>query len=216
MAPPASRAVAAAPLAKELEPYRDLGIENLTVWLPTQPRGESLQFLDELHAEVAKLGWRVLDMPCRKIADCGTNCCPTLRNISPGQGTATQSPVRRMRLVTADRSAVGGHARLPGAVGRMCKAHHGCDLSERNASRVQLSVDVLGEPVWRKAPPEIVADELRHPDEGVVVVRRPSEAGGAQLSEVCVTRGIGSRNRSAGKQGSASRHGDGKSGQPAR
>jgi hypothetical protein len=77
-------------------------------------------------------------------------------------------------------------------------------------------VDVLGKPVWRKTPPEIVADELRHPDEGVVVVRRPSEAGGAQLSEVCVTRGIGSRNRSAGKQGSASRHGDGKSRQPAR
>jgi hypothetical protein len=59
MAPPASRAGAAAPLAKELEPYRDLGIQNLTVWLPTQPRGESLQFLDELHAEVTKLGWRV-------------------------------------------------------------------------------------------------------------------------------------------------------------
>jgi hypothetical protein len=82
MAPPASRAVAAAPLAKELEAYRDLGFEDLTVRLPTQPRDESLQFLDELHAEVAKLGWRVLDMPCRKIADCATNCCPTLRNIA--------------------------------------------------------------------------------------------------------------------------------------
>jgi len=44
------------PTAKELEAYRDLGIEDLTVWLPTQPRDESLQFLDELHAEVAKLG----------------------------------------------------------------------------------------------------------------------------------------------------------------
>src|SRR5580693_1266185 len=71
MAPPASRAVAA-----------DLGIENLTARLPTQPRGESLQLRDELHAEVAKLGWRVLDMPCRKIADCATNCCPTLRTIA--------------------------------------------------------------------------------------------------------------------------------------
>jgi hypothetical protein len=123
MAPPASRAVAAAPLAKELEPYRDLGIENLTVWLSTQPRGESLQFLDELHAEVAKLGWRVLDMPCRKIADCATNCCPTLRNIAfarprnchakPGTSNAIGHPgplsSRRPRTVArGNRSNVQG------------------------------------------------------------------------------------------------------------
>jgi hypothetical protein len=77
-------------------------------------------------------------------------------------------------------------------------------------------VDVLGNLVWRPTPPEVVADEVRHPDHGGVVVRRPSEANGAQLSEVCVISGIGIRNRSASNQGSASHNGDGQSGQPAR
>jgi probable F420-dependent oxidoreductase len=35
--------------------YRDLGIEHVTVELPTQPRDESLRRLDALHAEYAKL-----------------------------------------------------------------------------------------------------------------------------------------------------------------
>src|SRR5262249_34362481 len=39
---------------------------------------------------------------------------------------------------------------------------------------------------------------------------RPSEADGAQLSEVRVIIGIGSRNRGATNEGSASHHGDGK------
>jgi len=117
---------------------------------------------------------------------------------------------------TLYRSAVGGPAPLVGAIGRMCEAHHGCDLSERNASRVQVGVDVLGNLVIRPTPPEVIADQVRHPDEGLVVVRRPSEADGAQLSEVCVISAIGSRNRGAINQGSANNHGDGKSGQPAR
>jgi hypothetical protein len=77
-------------------------------------------------------------------------------------------------------------------------------------------MDVLGNLVIRPTPPEIVADESPHPGEGGVVVRRPTEAGGAQLSEVCVISGIGGRNRSARNQGSASQNGDGQSDQPAR
>jgi hypothetical protein len=115
-----------------------------------------------------------------------------------------------------DRSAVRGPAPLVGAIGRMCEVHHGSDLSERNAIRVQVGVDLLGNLVVRPAPPEIVADEVRHPDDGLFVARRPSEAEGAQLIEVPVIDGIGSRNRSASNQGSASHNGDGQSGQPAR
>src|ERR1700757_177867 len=102
-----------------------------------------------------------------------------------------------------DLLAVGCPAPLVGAIGRMCEADHGCDLAERNASRVQGGVDVLGNLVIRPTPPEVVADEVRHPDEGLVVIRWPSEAHGAQLSEVRVISGIGSRNRSVTNQGSA-------------
>jgi hypothetical protein len=91
----------------------------------------------------------------------------------------------------------------------MCEVHHGSDVSQRSACRVQVGVDVVGYLLWRPTPPEIVADEVRHPDEGFVVARRPSEAHGAQLSEVRVISGIGSRNRSVGNQGSANNHGDG-------
>jgi hypothetical protein len=89
-------------------------------------------------------------------------------------------------------------------------------LSERNAVLVQVGVYVLGNVVWRPTPPEIVADEVRRPDEGLLVARRPSEAGGAQLIEVRVISGTGSSTRSAGDQGSANQHGDAQSGQPAR
>lgn len=41
--------------AKELEGYRDLGVEHLLVDLPTEPRDETLQRLDGLQAELAKL-----------------------------------------------------------------------------------------------------------------------------------------------------------------
>jgi len=98
----------------------------------------------------------------------------------------------------------------------MCGVHHGSDLSERNAVLVQVGMDVLGNVVWRPTPPEIVADEVRHPDEGFLVSRRPSEAGAAQLIEVSVISGTGTSTRSASNQGSANQHGDGQSGQPAR
>jgi hypothetical protein len=97
----------------------------------------------------------------------------------------------------------------------MCEIHHRCGLSEMNASLVQDRVEVLGNLIWRPTPPEFVADDVRHPDEALVVFRRPSEAEGAQLSEVCVISGIGSRNRSVSNQGSANHDGDGQSGQPA-
>ena len=42
--------------AEVLAGYRDIGIEHLTVELPTQPRDETLRRLDALHAEYAKLG----------------------------------------------------------------------------------------------------------------------------------------------------------------
>jgi hypothetical protein len=77
------------------------------------------------------------------------------------------------------RSAVRGPAPLVGAIGRVCEVHHGSDLSERNAVLVQVRVDLLGNVVWRPTPPEIVADEVRRPDEGLLVARRPSEAGAA-------------------------------------
>src|SRR6201992_174654 len=42
--------------AEVLAGYRDLGVEHVTVELPTQPRDETLRSLDALHAEYAKLG----------------------------------------------------------------------------------------------------------------------------------------------------------------
>jgi hypothetical protein len=91
----------------------------------------------------------------------------------------------------------------------VCEVHHGCDLSVVNASAVQVGVDVLGNMVWRPTPPEIVADELGHPDDGLLVALRPSEAEALELSEVAVIDGIGSRNRRASDQGSAGHNGDG-------
>ncbi|OBH48270.1 LLM class F420-dependent oxidoreductase [Mycobacterium mantenii] len=42
------------PTAKELEGYRDLGVEHLLVDLPTEPPDQTLRRLDELQAELAK------------------------------------------------------------------------------------------------------------------------------------------------------------------
>ncbi|OMC31469.1 LLM class F420-dependent oxidoreductase [Mycobacterium colombiense] len=43
------------PAVKELEAYRDLGVEHLLVDLPTEPRDQTLQRLDGLQADLAKL-----------------------------------------------------------------------------------------------------------------------------------------------------------------
>jgi probable F420-dependent oxidoreductase len=43
------------PTAKEIEGYRDLGVEHVLVDLPTEPRDQTLRRLDELQAEFAKL-----------------------------------------------------------------------------------------------------------------------------------------------------------------
>lgn len=43
------------PTAKELAAYQELGLEHLLVDLPTEPRDETLRYLDELQAEFAKL-----------------------------------------------------------------------------------------------------------------------------------------------------------------
>jgi probable F420-dependent oxidoreductase len=44
------------PKAKDLEGYRDLGLEHVLVELATEPRDETLRRLDELQAEFAKVG----------------------------------------------------------------------------------------------------------------------------------------------------------------
>jgi probable F420-dependent oxidoreductase len=44
------------PTAKELEAYLPLGLEQVLVELPTEPRDETLRRLDELQAELAKVG----------------------------------------------------------------------------------------------------------------------------------------------------------------
>jgi probable F420-dependent oxidoreductase len=43
------------PTVKELDGYRELGVEHVLVDLPTEPRDETLRYLDELQAEFAKL-----------------------------------------------------------------------------------------------------------------------------------------------------------------
>jgi probable F420-dependent oxidoreductase len=43
------------PTAKELEGYRDLGLNHLLMDLPTEPRDETLRRLDGVQAELAKL-----------------------------------------------------------------------------------------------------------------------------------------------------------------
>ncbi|OBI54839.1 LLM class F420-dependent oxidoreductase [Mycobacterium sp. E787] len=43
------------PTAKELEGYRTLGLQQVLLDLPTEPRDETLRRLDELQAELAKL-----------------------------------------------------------------------------------------------------------------------------------------------------------------
>jgi alkanesulfonate monooxygenase SsuD/methylene tetrahydromethanopterin reductase-like flavin-dependent oxidoreductase (luciferase family) len=44
------------PKAKDVEGYRDVGVEHLLVELPTEPRDQTLRRLDELQTEFAKLG----------------------------------------------------------------------------------------------------------------------------------------------------------------
>lgn len=44
------------PKAKDVEGYRDLGVEHVLIDLPTEPRDQTLRRLDGLHTEFAKLG----------------------------------------------------------------------------------------------------------------------------------------------------------------
>jgi probable F420-dependent oxidoreductase len=44
------------PTAEAFEGYRDLGVEHITVELPTEPRDQTLRRLDELHTEFSKQG----------------------------------------------------------------------------------------------------------------------------------------------------------------
>jgi hypothetical protein len=110
---------------------------------------------------------------------------------------------------------VGGPAPLVGAIHRTRDVHHGSDVVHTDAIRVQGGVDAVGDMLWRPTPPEIVTDEVSRADERVLMAVGPREARATQLIEVSVIPGIGSRNRSAGNQGGAGDHRDGKSGQPA-
>ena len=98
----------------------------------------------------------------------------------------------------------------------MREIHHRRDVAERDVSGVQVGVNVRGDLVWRPTPPEVVTDELPHPDQRRLVALGPRETEAAQLSQVRVVNGIGGRDRDAGEQGSANRKGDGQFGQPAR
>jgi probable F420-dependent oxidoreductase len=44
------------PKAKDVEGYRDIGVEHVLLELPTEPRDQTLRRLDELQTEFAKLG----------------------------------------------------------------------------------------------------------------------------------------------------------------
>src|SRR6516162_4281081 len=69
-----------------------------------------------------------------------------------------------------DRSALSGPAPKVRAIGRMCEGHHGMDVSERNVSRVQRGVDVLGNLLVRPTPHDVIADEAPRRGEGGVVL----------------------------------------------
>jgi hypothetical protein len=135
-----------------------------------------------------------------------------------GSPAANRSRVASFNRL-ATRLRVGGIDLTVRAIGRFRGVHHGCDVSEREALVAHDGVDILGNPVWRHThKPAIEADVVRQLDHGAVValVSRPSETEGAQLSEVCAIRGIGSRNRSASNQSSASHKRDGQPREPAR
>jgi hypothetical protein len=42
--------------AKDVDGYRNLGVEQLLVELPTEPRDQTLRLLDELQAQFASFG----------------------------------------------------------------------------------------------------------------------------------------------------------------
>ena len=122
-------------------------------------------------------------------------CMPSSPSAGPGPIVMTGRPaasgttqIRRVAATAewdaeeANWSAVGCPAPLVGAVGRTCDVHHRTDVAQRDAVRVQIGVDVVCDLLWRPTPPEIVADEVCHPDERLVVARRPSNADAAQLS----------------------------------
>jgi len=85
---------------------------------------------------------------------------------------------------------------------------HGSDVVNGDVIRVQVGVDLVGNLLWRPTPPEIVADEQRRPDKRLLVAVRPSQAGGAKLTEVCVSGGIGSRSRGATNQAGSNHRGN--------
>ena len=104
-----------------------------------------------------------------------------------------------------------GVAVVTGAIGPVCRVNHGSDVQQRDAPLVQVVVNVVGNHLWLPTPTEVVADVVRLRDECLFRLGRPIETDGVQCGEVCVILRVGSRNRSATNQGSASHHGDGES-----
>jgi len=133
-------------------------------------------------------------------------------NISDQHGERGRYRTARFMLSCAKGRGV---AHIAGAIDLVRGVDHRSDIQQRHAPLVQVVVNVVGDLLWLPTPSEVVADEVRLTDERLIRIGRPSKADSAQLCEVGVISGSGSRNRSATNQGSASHHGDGKSGQPA-
>jgi hypothetical protein len=72
---------------------------------------------------------------------------------------------RQRRARCAVRCKGRGVAHVAGAIGRVCRVNHGSDVPQRNAPRVQVGVDVVGNLLWRPVPSAVVADEVGLPDE---------------------------------------------------
>jgi hypothetical protein len=89
-----------------------------------------------------------------------------------------------------------GVAHVTRAIRRVCGVDHGSDVQQRHAPRVQVGVNVVGNLLWRPAPSEVIADEVRLPDECLFRAGWPSEAHGAQLCEVCIVLGSGGSRKS--------------------
>src|ERR1700742_423730 len=82
-----------------------------------------------------------------------------------------------LAAATTAAAADAGVVTSVGAIGRMRDIDHGSDIVHMDVVRVHVGVDAGGNMLWRPIKFEIVADEVRHPDERIVVAGRPRETG---------------------------------------
>src|ERR1700722_18292217 len=125
------------------------------------------------------------------------------QRLAARRGFATYSVGRyRAKNVSCAQCLLRAEARcvahVAGAIGRVSGVDHGSDIRQRHAPLVQVLVNFVGNLLRRPTPNEVVADEVRLADEGLLSLRRPGEADRAQLCAGClVLRSGGSRYRSA-------------------